>query len=199
MNKKLEVKDFELVKVKFNSANGLDISWFDLNQKNDLYNVSSDSQPSNDYLEKVNELKEIFAYSLGLHNGWDFSRENVRNDMDVLKKAISLWNEEVDRVKISGLVVVGADAGKGIKITGSLKTELGVIGLSSPTIRFDSEITNCNSDLIFLGDMAQKVFNDLQKEVWSFIYKGKRGGELFPETEKIEGGLNGVVKMQKVG
>lgn len=198
MNKKLEIGKFELSKVKFNSNKGLDVNWFDLNCKDDLYSVSSDGQPSEDYTNKLNELKEVFAYSLGLNNGWDFSREKLRTDIDSLKEALDAWNEEVDRVNITGVVVVGSDSTKGIKITGSIKTELGAIGLASPTIRFDSIITNSVEDEIFIGDMAKNIFEELEKEVWAFIYQSKRGGELFP-AEEIPSGLNGVVKMSKVG
>lgn len=116
----------------------------------------------------------------------------------MLQKAIQFWNDEVERITISGLVVVGVGESKGIKITGSLETELGTVGLPSPIIRFDSEITNSVDELVMVGDLAEVAFNEIQKEVWSFIYKGKRGGELFG-NEPIESGLNGVVKMTKVG
>lgn len=198
MNKKLELKNFELKKVKFNAKKGLEIDWFDLNQSNDLYSVDSDSKPSDDYITALNPLKEVFAYALQLNNGWDFSREHNRKNDEVLKKTIQFWNEENERITVSGLVVVGAGETKGIKITGSLQTELGTIGLSSPTIRFDSEITNSVDELIMIGDLAESAFKEIEKEVWSFIYQSKRGGELF-ESGEVQGGLNGVVTMQKVG
>lgn len=198
MNKKLELKNFELKKVKFNAKKGLEIDWFDLNQRNDLYSVDSDSKPSDDYITALNPLKEVFAYALQLNNGWDFSREHNRQNDELLKKAKQFWNDENERINVSGLVVVGAGESKGIKITGSLQTELGTIGLSSPTIRFDSEITNSVDELIMIGDLAESAFKEIEKEVWSFIYQSKRGGELFG-SESVEGGLNGVVKMSKVG
>lgn len=198
MNKKLELKNFELKKVKFNAKKGLEIDWFDLNQRNDLYSVDSDSKPSDDYVTALNPLKEVFAYALGINNGWDFSREHNRKNDEVLVKAKQFWNEENERITVSGLVVVGAGETKGIKITGSLQTELGTIVLSSPTIRFDSEITNSVDELIMIGDLAESAFKEIEKEVWSFIYQSKRGGELF-DSGDIQGGLNGVVKMSKVG
>lgn len=198
MNKKLDLKDFELKKVKFNAKKGLEIDWFDLNQRNDLYSVDSDSKPSDDYLNALTPLKEVFAYALGINNGWDFSREHNRQNDELLKKAKQFWNDEVDRINVTGLVVVGVAESKGIKIIGSLQNELGTVGLPSPIIRFDSEITNSVDELIMIGDLAESAFNEIQKEVWSFIYQGKRGGELFGDAP-TEGGLNGIVKMQKVG
>ena len=198
MKNKLSLADFELKKVKFNAKKGLEIDWFDLNQRNDIYSVDSDSKPSDDYITSLNPLKEVFAYALGLNEGWDFSREHNRQNDELLKKTIQFWNDENERITVSGLVVVGAGESKGIKITGSLQTELGTIGLSSPTIRFDSEITNSVDELIMIGDLAESAFKEIEKEVWSFIYKSKRGGELFG-NEPIESGLNGVVTMSKVG
>lgn len=198
MNKKLELKNFELKKVKFNSKKGLEIDWFDLNHRNDLYSVDSDSKPSEDYLNALNPLKEVFAYALGLNQGWDFTREHNRKNSEVLQKAIQFWNDEVERITISGLVVVGSGESKGIKITGSLETDLGTIGLSSPMIRFDAEIVNSVDELVSIGNLVETAFNEINKEVWSFIYQGKRGGELFG-SEPVESGLNGVVTMSKVG
>jgi hypothetical protein len=198
MNKKLIISEFELHKVKFNSKKGLEIEWFDLNQPNDLFSVDSDSKPSDDYTDSLLLLKEVFAYALGLNNGWDFAREHNRKNDEVLKKGINFWNEEVDKIHVVGINVIGADESKGIKIIGALQTELGPIRLTSPTIRFDAQITNSVDEIVMIGDLAEVAFNEIQKEVWSFIYQGKRGGELF-ESGEVQGGLDGVVKMAKVG
>jgi hypothetical protein len=199
MSKKVDVKNFELQKVKFNAKKGLIINFFDINSPNDLWNVDSDSQPSEDYLNAINALKEVFAYSLQLNNGWEFARENNRKNDDALKKSIQFWNEEVERCNVTGLSVVGVGDSKGIKISGSLKTDLGVVGLTSPIIRFDSFVTNSIDEDVMIGDLAETAFVKIQLEIWSFIFAGKRGGELyFPESEKPVSGLN-ITKLEKVG
>lgn len=198
MNKKLAVESFDLKKVKFNSKKGLVIDFFDIGSPNDLWNIDSDSQPSEDYVNALNELKEVFAYSIGLNDGWDFAREHNRKDEDALKKARQFWLDEIERCNVTGLTVVGAGDSMGIKISGSLQTELGVVGLASPTIRFDADVPNSIDESIMIGDLAETAFKKIREEVWMFIFKGKRGGELFP-AEEVESGLNGVVKMQKVG
>jgi hypothetical protein len=198
MNKKLAVESFDLKKVKFNSKKGLVIDFFDIGSPNDLWNIDSDSQPSEDYVNALNELKEVFAYSIGLNDGWDFAREHNRKDDEALKKARQFWLDEIERCNVTGLTVVGAGDSMGIKISGSLQTELGVVGLASPTIRFDADVPNSIDESIMIGDLAETAFKKIREEVWMFIFKGKRGGELFP-AEEVESGLNGVVKMQKVG
>ncbi len=74
---------------------------------------------------------------------------------------------------------------------------MGTVGLASPIIRFDSEFVNSVDETIMIGDLAETAFNKVQEEVWMFIFKAKRGGELFP-SEEVESGLN-ISKMQKVG
>ena len=197
MSKIVALKDFELQKVKFNSKKGLDIQFWDLSSQNELWSVSSDSSPSSDYYIALNLLKEVLAYSLGLNNGWDFSRENNRKNEEALKLAIVSWQEEIERCNVTGLTVIGSSDSKGIKISGSLQTELGVVGLPSPTIKFNSEITNSVDELIMIGELAETAFNKVQEEIWKFIFKGKRGLELFP-SEQEESGLQ-VPKLTKVG
>lgn len=197
MNKKVELKSFELKKVKFNAKKGLEIDFYDINTPNDLWSVDSESQPSEDYQTALNRLKEVLAYSLGLSSGWDFARENNRKNEDALKKSIRGWGDEIERCNITGVSLVSVGDSLGIKISGSLKTELGVVGLASPIIRFDSDFVNSVDETIMIGDLAETAFKSIQEEVWMFIFKNKRGGELFP-AEEVESGLN-ISKLQKVG
>lgn len=198
MKKSVVYKDFELHKVKFNAKKGLEIEFYDVNEPNDLWKVNSDSQPSEEYVGVLNELKEVLAYSLGLNNAWDFAREHNRKNEDALKKAQLLWKDEIARCNVTGITVVGVEDSKGIKISGSLGTDLGVVGLPSPIIRFEDDIVNSVDATILIGEMAQTVFEKLQAEVWMFIFKNKRGGELFPADES-ESGLNVTPEMKKVG
>jgi hypothetical protein len=196
MSKNLALKDFELQSVKYAGKCGLEIKFFDINDGNTLWTASSDSQPHEDYSNALNALKEVLAYSLELNQGWDFAKEHNRKNEDLLRKALQFWKDEIEKCNVSGISVFGAGDSKGIKISGSLKTELGVVGLASPKVRFDDEIVNSIDETIMIGDLAETAFTKIQQEVWAFIFKGKRGGELFP-PEKIESGLN--VTMQKVG
>lgn len=198
MTKKVEVKKFELKKVKFNAKKGLNIQFFDLDSTNDLWNVDSDSQPSEDYILALNELKEVLAYSLGYNNGWDYLRENNRKNEDVLKKSILFWKDDIEKCCVSGVTLVGTGESKGIKILGSIKTDLGVIGLASPTIKFEDYVTNSIGEDVMIGDMAETAFTKIQLEVWAFIFAGKRGGELQFPDEKPVSGLN-ITKLEKVG
>lgn len=213
MGKLVAVKDFELQKVKFEGKKGLYFEFFDLSQPDFLWKGSADQIPSEDYVAALNKLKEVLAYSLQLNNGWDFAREHNRKNEEQLKKAQLFWNEEISRCSVTGITVVGSEDNdnKGIKISGSLQTDLGVVGLASPIIRFEDAFNNSVDTTILIGDLAETAFNEIQKEVWLFIFKGKRGGGQinFPdgnevsdmEVEKVEkptSGLN-ISKLEKVG
>jgi len=201
MSKVVAVKDFELHKVKSKGKKGLDIQFFDRSQPNELWSVESDGQPDDAFFEGLNELKEVFAYSLGINNGWDFAREHNRKNDELLKKAQLFWKSEIERCNVSGITVVGSEKNDnmGIKIAGSLQTDLGAVGLPSPIIRFDDTFVNSIDEVVMIGDLAEIAFKKIQEQVWLFIFKGKRGGELpFPEAEKPVSGLN-ITKLEKVG
>jgi hypothetical protein len=186
MNKKLELKNFELRHLKLSSKGCPQIDWFDLTQKNELFSVESDSQPHDDLVEKLNELKSVFAESLGLLSGWNFARENVRKNEERLKEAIRLYNEEIIRCKVSGVTITD----KGVKISGSLVCEEGTVGLPSPLIKFENEESE-------IGVTAKAIVEGLQVEVWKFIYGGKRADDLFT-AQPDQSGLGTGATMQKV-
>lgn len=214
MGKLVPIKDFELQKVKFEGKKGLYFEFFDISQPDFLWKGSADQIPSEEYVAALNELKEVLAYSLSLNNGWDFAREHNRKNDEQLKKAQLFWNEEIARCNITGISVVGDEENRGIKISGSLVTDLGTVGLASPIIRFEDSFNNSVDTEIMIGDLAELAFKKIQEEVWMFIFKGKRGGGQinFPDgndaenmqeekPEKPTSGLNisKVPKMERVG
>lgn len=184
MNKKLEYKNFDLRKVKVNSKKGLDVEFFDLTQKNDLFTVSSDSVPAEEFETALAKLKEILCKSLGLNVGWDFARDHNRKNDEALKQAIHSYADEIERCNVTGFSSVGNN--EGIKITGSLKCDLGTVGLASPTIKFSEEE-------FLIGSDVAVIVEEIKAEVWAFIYKGKRANDLF-NTDVVdaqqESGLN---------
>ncbi len=178
MNKKLNVKDFNLRSLKLNSKVQPTIDWFDLTQTNELFSVESDSQPHEDLVDKMNELKAVFAESLGILAGWDFSRENNRKNEDKLKEAVRFYNEEILRCKVTGVTITN----RGIKISGSLVCDEGNVSLTTPLVKFESE-----DDNITIGETAKAIVEVLEIEVWKFIYAGKRASDLFSQKADESG------------
>lgn len=178
MNKKLELKNFEMRHLKLSSKGCPQIDWFDLTQTNELFSVESDSQPHEDLVDKLNELRVVLAESLGLLKGWDFARENNRKNDEKLAEAVRNYNEEILRCKVSGVTITD----KGIKISGSLICDEGTVGLASPLVKFENDESE-------IGITAKTIVEALQIEVWKFIYAGKRASDLFSD-QPDESGLN---------
>lgn len=183
--KKLNNAEFDLQKVKFNSKKGLDIKFWEKDNNNNLFGVDSDDAPHSDLIQKLSEFREVFAVSMETLEGWAMARENTRKNDELLKEAIRGYNDEIERYDVSGVVLVGKDKYFGIRITGSRKTESGVVGMTSPTIRFTDENEIDNTNVI-------ELFNQLQNEIYLYIFKNKKAQlDMFTEKDNQEvGGLN---------
>jgi hypothetical protein len=187
MNKKLEYKNFDMISLKLNGKGCPAIDWFDLTKKNDLLSVESDSQPHEDLLTQVNKLKFVLAESLGLLDGWDFAREHNRKNEESLRLARFGYDEQIERCNVSGVKITD----KGIKVTGSINCDEGVVGLTSPLIKYENEDSN-------LGEIAKEIIGNITAEVWSFIYQDKRADNLFSSPKEDKSGLGTNTKMEKV-
>lgn len=185
--KKLTLEEFDLQKVKLNSKKGLNISFWQKGNNNELFTVESDTLPHPDITNKLDELKELFAVSMDSLDGWELARENCRKNDEALKEAIRGYKEEIDRYNVNGVVLVGKEQYLGIKITGSRSTESGKVGLTSPTIRFTDENEDINAK-------ATDLFDDIQQEVWMYLFKNKKAQpdlmDLISQEEQDESGLN---------
>lgn len=182
--KQLALNQFDLQKVKLNTKKGLDVSWYHRGNNNDLLSVESDSGPHEDFFNKLDDLRELFATVNETLHGWNHSRENNRKNDEALQAAIRGYNEEVLRWKLSGVLFRGGGDNEGIVLTGSRVIESGNVGQTSPLIKFVGELG--------IEDRARVLATELIEEVWKYVYKGKRGNDLFNSTEKKEdeSGLN---------
>lgn len=188
MNKKLELKNFDLRNLKVNPKGLLEIEWFDITKPQDALTVNSDSKPHDDLLEKLNEFRTPFAKSLQLLDGWDMARENVRKNDELLKEAVRRYNEEIMRLNLSEVSITE----KGVYLKGTLACDDVNIKVSSPYIKFDDQ----ESDM---GSQSKIIIDELIKEVWRFIYADKRADDLFtPKTEDKSGLGTGNAVMDKV-
>lgn len=179
MNKKLELKNFDLRNLKVNSKGLLAIEWFDITRPQDALTVESDSKPHEDLLNKLNEFRTPFAKSLKLLSGWDMARENTRKNEELLREALRLYNEEVMRLNLSEVAVTE----KGVYLKGTLACDDVNIKVSSPYIKFDNQ----ESDM---GSQSKSIVDELVVEVWRFIYADKRDSDLFNQKEEKKSGLN---------
>ena len=179
MNKKLELKNFDLRNLKLNSKGLLAIEWFDITRPQDALTVESDSKPHEDLLNKLNEFRTPFAKSLKLLDGWDMARENTRKNEELLIEAVRLYNEEIMRFNLSEVQI----AEKGVYLKGTMSCDDVNIKISSPYIKFDNQE-------IDTGSQSKSIVEELVVEVWRFIYADKRADDLFNQKEESKSGLN---------
>lgn len=174
---KIDLKNFDLQKLKVGKKE-IHIEYYDLNRKNDLVTINSDSKPSPDLKDKLDLLKEVFADALGLTEGWNHAIDNIKQNEEALKLAINKKKLVVSECEISGLKLVGGEDNECIVITGSFETDYGTIGTSTKPIAIDEV------------EALSEIISEVSNEVFMFLFKGKRDNDLFNQKEENKSGLN---------
>lgn len=166
MQRKLDYQNFDLQKVKL-SDDGLDIHYFEKGGTKDKYNVECEGLPHPDLTNALDALKPFVAKLLLLTPGWDFARDNVKGDDDLVKEARDSGEAQNERFKVSGIVFVGSDKLAGIKVTGSLKVANGSIGMATTNITFSSE-------KLGYEQTVQELCEKVRAETYSYLFKNKK-------------------------
>lgn len=174
---KMDLKNFDLQKLKVGKKN-IHIEYYDLNKKNDLVTIDSDSKPSDDLKLKLDLLKEVFADSLGLTEGWNHAIDHIKANEEALKLAINKKKLVISNCEISGLKLVGGEDNECVIITGSFETDFGTIGTATKQIAIDEV------------DVLSEIIEGVKNEVFLFLFKGKRDADLFNPKEEKKSGLN---------
>jgi hypothetical protein len=174
---KIDLKNFDLQKLKV-GGKSIHIEYYDLNRKNDLVTIDSDSKPSDDLKINLDLLKEVFADSLGLTEGWNHAIDHIKTNEEALKLAIHKKKLIISECEISGLKLVGGEDNECIVITGSFETDYGTIGTATKPIAIDEVET------------LSEIIAGISNEVFMFIFKGKRDSDLFNQKEEKKSGLN---------
>ncbi len=174
---KMDLKNFDLQKLKVGKKN-IHIEYYDLNKKNDLVTIDSDSKPSDDLKLKLDLLKEVFADSLGLTEGWNHAIDNIKSNEEALKLAINKKKMIISECEITGLKLVGGEDNECVIITGSFETDYGTIGAPTKPIAIDEV------------ELLSEIISKVSEEVFMFLFKGKRDNDLFNPKEEKKSGLN---------
>lgn len=174
---KIDLKNFDLQKLKLGNKS-IHIEYYDLNRKNDLVTIDSDSKPSDDLKLKLDLLKEIFADALGLTEGWNHAIDNIKSNEEALKLAINKKKLVISECEISGLKLVGGEDNECVIITGSFETDYGTIGAPTKPIAIDEV------------EVLSEIIAGISNEVFLFLFKGKRDNDLFNPKEEKKSGLN---------
>lgn len=166
VTRKLDFKDFDLQKVKANS-DGVHIEFYEKGNGNLKHTVDCSEEPHPDFITSLKALQLYFAMRIGILDGWNFARENLKKDQELLKDAISGYDSEIERCSVFGIAYVGSDQLRAVKITGALKCKNGSVGMATPNITFSSDKLGYEDDVKDLCDVVMK-------ECYNYAFKNKR-------------------------
>lgn len=177
--KKIKYEDFDLRSVKW-TGKRLTAKWWDTEDGNREYNAGSNDLPHPDLMNPLMSLQQYAAKIFALTAGWDYSRDNLRENLEGLEGAVKGFNEIVDRTKISGIVFVGTDKHEGLKITGQHKTLLGMSGFTTPALRFQETTMGFEKEV---EDIAEEI----RKQTFRYIFDNvKAQQDIVTQSEKAE-------------
>lgn len=176
----IEFQHFDLMKFKI-TKEGVDVTHHESGDDPGGMTKTGESQPHPDLKKKMDELKLYMATRLGLLEGWDFAREHLKGDLDLLKIAIDARKEIIDRCNINGLTFLGEGETLGVSITGSLAVPKGgSIGMAVPKITFDSDKLGYEKEV-------QQICEEIKSEVYQYRFQSKKAQlDIKTEIEKVE-------------
>lgn len=158
--------DFDLLKVKYNSKEGIEAVYFDKSTGRKNTVKDSDHQPHPHFFESLKELAPHVVHVLGLQRGWDVAREELRDNSEGLQKAMQGAKEADKSFTVSGIAFSGEGKNASVKITGSLKCLTGAVGMASPLINFQN-------NALAIEQTVQALCEKVKEETYNFIYCGK--------------------------
>lgn len=161
----LNYEEFDLHKLK-NSGGNLQIVYFEKSGTKDSITVDSENTPHPDLTDALAALSPYCAHILQLQKGWDYAREELRENPDKLTGAVNGAKEADKLIKVSGISLSGEGQNASVKITGSLKCLNGAMGFATPLVRF------ANSAMA-IEQTIEGLCEKVRAEAYNFIFKGK--------------------------
>lgn len=175
---------FGLKKVKI-TKEGVDVTHHESGTNAGEIIKKGEVQPHPDLKAALDQLQLYMAQRLGLTQGWDFAREHLKKDHELLKLAMDQYTEALNRCNVNGIKLVGEGETYGVQITASLKTPGGgSTGLAVP------KITLGTTPKLGYEPEVQVIVDLIKSEVYKYRFQGKKlQQELkFEEDNKSGGG-----------
>ncbi len=161
-------KDFDLLKFKLTQKGSI-ISYRVKGISDHVKGETLTSEPHPDLTDKLDELKLYMATRIGYMGGWDFARDNIKDDHERLQKAIDGFNNAKENFKVTGVIYINKDEREAVQITGSLKCpDGGSSRLDVPYIYFGED-----NSLDYADDVEQLV-EEFKQEVYNYLILNKK-------------------------
>lgn len=183
----LEEQHFDLRSFKA-SDDGVQMKYYNLLFPDAEESPNIKHTPHPDLQAKMDKLKPHFAKKIGILEGWDFARENLRENLDLLEVAKSKYDQTVESCKITGLSFTGETDTYGVAIVGYLKfPKQGGSGISSGKISL-SDYTLSKLPLGYEQEVYD-ICQEIRHEIYSYRFLGKKHQtDIETEAEKAEQG-----------
>lgn len=171
----LEYQHFDLAKFKVTDK-GVDVSHYDRLSNSGKNTLEGKETPHPDLQNALDKLSLYMAQRLGLLDGWDFSRDQLRGDLEKLQMAKQGHEEMVKRCHLNGFTYVGDGETRGVQFTGNVKLkDGGSVGLAVGKITFGKDVLGYEDDV-------EQLCEDVKVEVYAYRFQSKKA-QLDVETE----------------
>ena len=167
--RRLEFQHFGLKKVK-TTKDGLSAKYFELGGSVNEIVIVAHGEPHPHFTKAMSDLAQYYALSLGLVSGWDFAREALRGNDELLKEAIIGNDREIARCQIVGVSYLGDGDTAGAKIHGSLKCDNNWVKCDTPKVPFATDKLGYEKTL-------EKLVEFVRAEAYNYIFNNKRAQE----------------------
>lgn len=158
---------FDLKKAKI-TKDGVDVTHHETGTDAGEITKSGEVQPHPDLQTALDGLKLYMATRLGLLAGWDYCRENLRDNPEALAGAVQGHKDVVELCKVNGVAFMGEGDTYGVKISGYLKTGNGDgTGLSVPKILFSGEKLGYEAEV-------SEICDNIKSEVYKYRFQSKK-------------------------
>lgn len=177
----INYEDFELEKISYNEKQGLlKIDWSEKTGSKDFHNDGSKEAPAPELLASLDALKPHLARVLGLQQGWDYARENVKGakTFDPLAGATQGAKDADNSVKVMSISILGEGETQGVKIAGNMQCLNGAMKVNCPVIRFRAEAMGIEQTI-------EGLVEEIRKEAYGFLFQNKRKQYTIEEQEAL--------------
>lgn len=178
-SRRLEYNAFDLKKFKI-TKDGVDVTHHESGTEAGEITKKGEVLPHPDLQAKLDELSIYMADRLGLLEGWNFSRDQLKSSKPKLEKAIEGHDAVVQRMNPNGLTFTGEGDLAGVLITGSIRVPItGSTGLTVPKITFGKETLGYEKEV-------EELCEEIKKEVYAYRYQGKKAQQSLGDDPLFE-------------
>jgi hypothetical protein len=178
----MELKDFELKKVKFNGKY-VDVAHHESGSDAGEVEKKGQTVPHPHLKETLDALAPIMARRLGYLEATDLAIKLIEGKglLDEMGKLLALEKTIIGRMNVGGIQLNGSGDKFGVIITGSFEVaEGGGTGIAVPKITF-------NNDTLGYEKETYELVKDVIKEVHAYRFCNKKAQlDLMDEAERIE-------------